>query len=308
VYGVANLWRIDGKDGVAGRRRGPTTVREGSRYRCPLSRRGAEPVAHPVVSATPVRPSPQGVKRRPEDSVLLDRPRRYGAGRRSSYGRGARVTNQRDRPRRRPPGRSDLDRPYARRLDHHRLCDHRITGRHLGRCRRPHRPDRHRHRADQRHPYTFTVAATNPDGPSPPSDPSAPVTPGPPAATTLTLAVSPTSVLQGGTVQFSGRLQQANTAEGIAGETLAIERRPKGTTSWSTLASLTTASDGTLDPIGAAIPQAYTDYRLRHAATPFCAASISRIVTVRVGVRLTARLSRPSGGSVVDTGEGHELG
>ena len=39
--------------------------------------------------------------------------------------------------------------------------------------------------------YSFTVAATNPDGPSPPSAPSAPVTPGPPAATTLTLAASP---------------------------------------------------------------------------------------------------------------------
>jgi hypothetical protein len=36
--------------------------------------------------------------------------------------------------------------------------------------------------------YTFTVAATNPDGTSPSSDPLAPVTPGPPAATTLTLA------------------------------------------------------------------------------------------------------------------------
>jgi hypothetical protein len=142
--------------------------------------------------------------------------------------------------------------------------------------------------------YTFTVATTNPDGTSQSSDPSAPVTPGPPAATTLTLAASPTSILHGGTAQLSGRLHQAGTAQGIAGETLALERRPKGGTSWSTLASVTTASDGTLDPTQAAIPQADTDYRLRHAATPFYAASISRIVTVRVGVRLTARSNRPS--------------
>jgi Putative auto-transporter adhesin, head GIN domain/Fibronectin type III domain len=79
--------------------------------------------------------------------------------------------------------------------------------------------------------YSFTVAATNPDGTGPPSDPSPPITPVPPAATTLTLAASPTSVLHGGTVQLTGRLQQTNTAEGIVGETLTLERRPKGTTS-----------------------------------------------------------------------------
>jgi Lamin Tail Domain/Fibronectin type III domain len=142
--------------------------------------------------------------------------------------------------------------------------------------------------------YSFTVAATNPDGPSPPSDPSAPVTPGPPAATTLTLAASPTSVLHGGTVQLSGRLQKTDPAEGIAGETLTLERRPKGTTSWTTVATVTTVSDGTLDPAQAATPQAHTDYRLRHPATPFYAASTSPIVAVRVGVLLTARLNRTS--------------
>jgi hypothetical protein len=103
--------------------------------------------------------------------------------------------------------------------------------------------------------YTFTVAATNPDGTSPPSDPSAPVTPGPPAATTVTLAAGPTSVLYGGAVQLSGRLQQTNTEEGIAGETLIPERRPTGTTSWTTLATVTTASDGTLDPTQAVTPR-----------------------------------------------------
>jgi P pilus assembly chaperone PapD len=142
--------------------------------------------------------------------------------------------------------------------------------------------------------YSFTVAATNPDGPSPPSAPSAPVTPGPPAATTLTLAASPTSVLYGGTIQLSGRLKQTTTAAGIAGETLILERRPKRTTRWTTLATVTTASDGSLDPNQTATPQANTAYRLRHPATPFYAASTSRSATVRVGVRLTARLNRTS--------------
>ena len=142
--------------------------------------------------------------------------------------------------------------------------------------------------------YTFTVAANNPDGTSPPSGPSATVTPGPPAATTLTLAASPTSVLYGGAIQLSGRLQLADTAEGIAGETLTLERRPKETTTWSTLATVTTASDGTLEPTQAATPQASTEYRLRHPATPFYAASTSPTATVLVGVRLTARLNRTS--------------
>jgi 5-hydroxyisourate hydrolase-like protein (transthyretin family) len=141
-------------------------------------------------------------------------------------------------------------------------------------------------------PYTFTVAATNPDGSSPPSAPSSPVIPGTPATTTLTLAASPTSLLHGSTVQLSGRLQRADTATGIADETVTIERRPKGTTSWTTLTTVTTASDGTLDPTPQVTPQAHTDYRLRHPATPFYAASTSPIAAVRVGVRLTARLNR----------------
>jgi hypothetical protein len=143
--------------------------------------------------------------------------------------------------------------------------------------------------------YTFTVAATNPDGTSPPSDPSAPVTPGPPAATTtLTLAANPTSVLHGGTVQLSGRLQQAETEAGIAGETLTLERRPKAGASWTALATVTTASDGALDPPPAVTPQAHTDYRLRHPASPFYAASTIPVVAVRVGVRLSARSNRTS--------------
>jgi 5-hydroxyisourate hydrolase-like protein (transthyretin family) len=142
--------------------------------------------------------------------------------------------------------------------------------------------------------YTFTVAATNPDGTSPPSNPSAPVTPGPPAATTLTLAASPTSLLHGGTVQLSGRPQQTETEAGIAGETLTLERRPKAGASWTALATVTTASDGALDPSQAVTPQAHTDYRLRHPASPFYAASISPVVAVRVGVRLTARSNRTS--------------
>jgi P pilus assembly chaperone PapD/5-hydroxyisourate hydrolase-like protein (transthyretin family) len=142
--------------------------------------------------------------------------------------------------------------------------------------------------------YTFTVTAANPDGTSPPSDPSAPVTPALPASTTLTLTAAPTSVLAGGAVQLAGRLQRADTAAGITGETVTLERRPKGTTTWTTLTTVTTAGDGTLDPTPQVTPQAHFEYRLRHPATPFYAASTSPTVTVLVGVRLTARLNQTS--------------
>jgi hypothetical protein len=57
---------------------------------------------------------------------------------------------------------------------------------------------------------------------------------------------------------------------------------------------VTATSDGTLDPTQAVTPQAHTEYRLRHAATPFYAASTSRTVPVLVGVRLAARSNRTS--------------
>jgi hypothetical protein len=47
-----------------------------------------------------------------------------------------------------------------------------------------------------------------------PGPPSAPVTPAPPVATTLTLAATPTSVLHGGTVTLTGRLQRVDIAAG----------------------------------------------------------------------------------------------
>ena len=46
---------------------------------------------------------------------------------------------------------------------------------------------------------------------------------------------------------------------------------------------MTTTSDGTLDLTQTVAPQAYTNYRLRHPATPFYAASTSPTVLVRVG-------------------------
>ena len=117
-------------------------------------------------------------------------------------------------------------------------------------------------------------------------------------------------------MQLSGRLLRAVTATGISGETVTIERRPKETTTWTTLTTVTTAGDGALDSTPQVTPQAHTQYRLRHPATGFSAASTSRAVTVRVGVRLTARLSRTSmtlgraatiGGQVIPAHRGQRI-
>jgi len=60
--------------------------------------------------------------------VAVDLVKTYGSGEAAVTALGgvsasftAGPTNQRDRPRRPPPGRSDLERPSARRPDHHRL-------------------------------------------------------------------------------------------------------------------------------------------------------------------------------------------
>jgi hypothetical protein len=71
-----------------------------------------------------------------------------------------------------------------------------------------------------------------------------------------------TRMLYGGTVQLSGRLKETGSAEGIAAAAM-------GTISGTTLATVMTAGDGTLDPSQAVTPQAHTKYRLRHPATPF---------------------------------------
>ena len=63
---------------------------------------------------------------------------------------------------------------------------------------------------------------------------------------------------------------------------------------WLEVGGFGEAAAGGLVGVAEGTPQAHTDYRLRHPATPFYAASTSQAVTVRVGVRLTARLSRPS--------------
>ena len=64
---------------------------------------------------------------------------------------------------------------------------------------------------------------------------------------------------------------------------MTVERRPKRTTTWTALTTVTTANDGTLVPNLQVTPQAHSEYRLRHPATPFYAASTSPNAPVLVG-------------------------
>jgi hypothetical protein len=138
-------------------------------------------------------------------------------------------------------------------------------------------------------PYTVTVTATNADGPGPPSQASAPVTPAPPAATVLSLATSRTRVVYGAKAWLTGALRDA-AGRGLSGEVVVVEQRRRGATAWASLVTRTTGSGGRI-PAVQVTPSAHMHYRLRHAATPFSAASASRLVVLLVGMRISAQLN-----------------
>jgi hypothetical protein len=137
--------------------------------------------------------------------------------------------------------------------------------------------------------YSFTVVTTNADGDGPPSDASALLTPSPPAPTTLSLRVTRSRVLAGGRLWLSGRLRDAQGA-GLAGETVVVEQRRRGTSSWGTVATRTTGIGGQVTPVQVAA-RSHMHYRLRHPATPFHAASVSGPGVVLVGVRISSRVT-----------------
>jgi fibronectin type III domain protein len=159
--------------------------------------------------------------------------------------------------------------------------------------------------------YTFTVTATNSSGTGLPSTASDAVTSTPPAATSLTLAISRSRILHGGSVWLNGTLRD-DKGGGLDGKTVMIEQRRRGTSAWSTLATRTTTGDGRISPLQV-FPRAHMHYRLRHAATPFHAASASGLGVILVGMRLSARLNASKiapgrsavlGGSVVPAHHG----
>jgi hypothetical protein len=62
--------------------------------------------------------------------------------------------------------------------------------------------------------------------------------------TTLTAAVSPTTVAKGKAVTVTGQLRRASTTTGIVGEPVRLDYRRKGTTEWIPLTTLTTDAAG----------------------------------------------------------------
>jgi hypothetical protein len=137
--------------------------------------------------------------------------------------------------------------------------------------------------------YTFTVTATNASGTGSPSQPSTHATPTLPAATTLRLAVSRSRVLYGGTAWLTGILRNA-AGHGLSGQKIVVEHRRRGATAWAALTARTTGAGGRIPAIQVR-PLAHMHYRLRHAATPFQAASASGLGVVLVGMRISARFN-----------------
>ena len=88
--------------------------------------------------------------------------------------------------------------------------------------------------------------------------------PGPPATvqvarTQLALTTSRTQVEKFGVVRVKAGLSRAATGAPIAGQTVTIQRRPVGSTQWTTWAELRTRSDGTVS----AVPHMLRSYEFR---------------------------------------------
>ena len=125
---------------------------------------------------------------------------------------------------------------------------------------------------------------------STPTPPPGPLTTSPVAAEdhlppSLSLTVTPPTVVIGATTELSGRVIEDGTP--AAGRTVTVEQRPVGTGTWTTVPgvqSLTTSFEGTFLLTGVE-PGSSTDYRARLAEGP--AESLVQRVNVRARVENT---------------------
>jgi hypothetical protein len=135
--------------------------------------------------------------------------------------------------------------------------------------------------------YTVTITAIAFSGQTA-SEPSLPATPAPPLPTSLSLAASRGIVAPGVRVWLTGTLRGPGGSP-LGGETVLVEHRRRGTTNWIRLTATTSRGDG---QVGVQVaPTTHVHYRLRHPATPFYGASVSRLVVILAGSRITSRLA-----------------
>jgi hypothetical protein len=132
--------------------------------------------------------------------------------------------------------------------------------------------------------------------------PAAGTTPPAPAATALSSAVAPSVVTYGSNVTVTGRLTSG--AAGVPSRPVVLEAQRKGTSTWTSVGTVTSAADGAVRKVFA--PQWSATLRWRFAGDGSYAASASpgRGVTVLGTVTATiAPAAMPLGGTARITGK-----
>jgi hypothetical protein len=102
------------------------------------------------------------------------------------------------------------------------------------------------------------------------------------------LTVAPTTITYGSSVSVTGVLTDVDGVP-LAGRTTRLQSRPPGTATWTTVATLTTSSTGTVST--SVKPSTNLEYRLVSDATSAYAAASSAAVLVQVKQQVTAALS-----------------
>jgi hypothetical protein len=107
------------------------------------------------------------------------------------------------------------------------------------------------------------------------------------ASTSLTASASPTAVTYGGTLTVSGALASGGAA--VAGQPVTLQGMRAGTSSWATVATTTSGTDGSLQWSGA--PQWSGSFRWHYAGSSAYGAATSAPISLTVYARLTAGAS-----------------
>src|SRR4051812_3470980 len=147
--------------------------------------------------------------------------------------------------------------------------------------------------------YTFTVRATNTVGRGAASLPSAAVTPMVPTKLTMT---SPASVVYGHQARVRVTLTRPDTGAALSGQTVLVQSRPTGTSTWSQPVSVVTDDNG--HGLMLLRPDVNVDIRATYdGPVGWVAASARSSVSVATGVTATLTPSTaPRGSPVVLTG------
>ncbi len=105
------------------------------------------------------------------------------------------------------------------------------------------------------------------------------------------ITVTPTTITYGSSASVTGVLTDIDGVP-LAGRTTRLQSRAQGTATWTTVATLTTSSTGTVST--SVKPSANLEYRLISDATSAYAAASSAAVLVQVRQQVTAALSASS--------------